>query len=98
MDTAASLSEIKLYSSFYTLAAHPFYLTIADAIIRNAISIVKKLHFYIYKENSAVRMPSNFTPRSPPPPPAPLDPCAAALTCPSHIDSPPEGPNQFLLF
>lgn len=23
---------------------------------------------------------------------------AAALTCPSHIDSPPEGPNQFLLF
>lgn len=23
---------------------------------------------------------------------------SAALTCPSHIDSPPEGPNQFLLF
>lgn len=38
-----------------------FYL-ISDVIIQNAISIVQKLDFYIYKENSAVRIPSNFTP------------------------------------
>lgn len=53
-----------------------------------------KLHFHIVKANSAFRIPSQ-TLQPPPPPP---NKTVAALTCPSHIDSPPEGPNQFLLF
>lgn len=47
------------------------------------------------KENSAV---TSETPQTLDNPHSPAQNNTTALTCPSHIDSPPEGPNQFLLF
>lgn len=55
---SSTFSQTNLYSCLYTLAIQVFLIIISDVIIQNAISIVNKLLFYIYKENSAVRIPS----------------------------------------
>lgn len=67
--------------------------------IQNSIQKVslrkKKIYMDILKENSAVTFQ---TPQTLDNPHSPVQNNTIALTCPSHIDSPPEGPNQFLLF